>query len=177
MIILDHTVRFTEKWIKSWKLKEQMDGAARSGKQNVVEGCDGMETSLKTGIKLCGVAKHSTEELIGDLEDFLRQRSLEKWGKQDRRVRNFRNQSSKLIGILSRLGKEGKEDKAWSIISRIKMPEKPESAANWLLTICHQQTFLLHRQVISLKNKHEKEGGLTEELYRKRKNYRDKNKK
>ena len=50
-----------------------MEGAARSGKQNIVEGSIDMRTSLKTAIKLTQVANGSTEELIGDLEDFIRQ--------------------------------------------------------------------------------------------------------
>jgi hypothetical protein len=32
VLIYDREIEFTNKWIKSWKLKEQMDGAARSGK-------------------------------------------------------------------------------------------------------------------------------------------------
>jgi four helix bundle suffix protein len=174
VIIYDQTVEFSKKWIKSWKLKEQMDGAARSGKQNIVEGCDGMETSLKTAIKLCGVAKHSIEELVGDYEDFLRQRSLKKWKKDDSGIVRFRNESSGLIKNLSYLGSLGEEEKALDLLSKVKLPDVPETAANWLLTLCHQQTFLLHRQVESLKKKHEQEGGLTEKLYRKRKEFRDK---
>ncbi len=54
----------------------------------------------------------------------------------------------------------------------VELPEDPCEAANFLLTFCHQETLLLHRQIESLKLKHQKEGGLAEELYRKRKEYR-----
>jgi hypothetical protein len=56
-----------------------MTGAARSGKQNIVEGTDNMGTSLKIAIKLTGTSKGSLEELIGDFEDFLRQRDSNLW--------------------------------------------------------------------------------------------------
>lgn len=166
VIIYDRTVEFCGKWIKSWKLKEQMTGAGRSGKQNIVEGSDGLATSLKTGIKLTGVAKHSLEELIGDFEDFLRQQELEQWGKNDPRVVGLRSQSAALVKNLSNLG-DLKEE-----LKKLPLPEQKEEAANFLLTLCHQATFLLHRQVESLKKKHMQEGGLTEELYRRRKEYR-----
>ena len=165
VVIYDHTVEFCERWIKSYKLKEQMTGAARSGKQNIVEGSDDMGISLKVAIKLTGISKGSLEELIGDLEDFLRQNKLVEWGKNDARTRRFRAQSSKLIEYLS-------EKKNIEILKNVKLPKDPERAANWLLTLCHQATYLLHKQIEALKNKHMKEGGFTENLYNKRKEYR-----
>jgi restriction system protein len=168
VLIYDRAVEFCEKWIKSWKLKEQMEGAARSGKQNIVEGSDNLTTSLKVAIKLTGIAKSSIEELIGDLEDFLRQRKLAQWSKDDPRVRALRAQSATLVRNLSNL-------RDLRLLDELPLPEQKEEAANFLLTLCHQATFLLDRQVTSLKEKHEKEGGLTEELYRKRIEYRSKN--
>lgn len=52
------------------------------------------------------------------------------------------------------------------------LPNDPTEAANMLLTFCNLEGFLLKRLVASLLEKHEKEGGLTEELYRKRTEYR-----
>lgn len=169
VLIYDRTVEFCEKWIKSWKLKEQMEGAARSGKQNIVEGSDNLTTSLKIAIKLTGIAKSSIEELIGDLEDFLRQRGLKQWSKDDPRVLAWRAKSAKLVRNLSHLRDLGD-------LRRLPLPAEAEEAANFLLTLCHQATYLLDRQVQALKEKHMKEGGLTEELYRKRTNYRNNHK-
>jgi len=59
-----------------------------------------------------------------------------------------------------------------SILSNLSLPQKEEEAANQLLTLCHQATYLLYRQIEALKRKHEQEGGLTEELYRKRRDFR-----
>ncbi len=171
VIIYDHTVKFCERWIdQSWKLKEQMTGAARNGKQNIVEGTDDMSTSLKIAIKLTGTSKGSLEELIGDLEDFLRQRDLEEWGKDDTRVLRFRKIAGETVKNLS-------ETRDLRYLKALKFPERPEVAANWLLTLCHQATFLLHRQIEALKKKHEQEGGFTENLYKARVNYRNRNNK
>ncbi len=131
-MIYDHTVNFCDKWIRSWKLKEQMTGAARSGKQNIVEGADDMGTSLKIAIKLTGIAKGSLEELIGDLEDFLRQRDLDEWDKNDKRVLRFRKISSETIKNLS-------EARDLRYLKAIRFPEKPEVAVSWLLTLCYRR--------------------------------------
>jgi four helix bundle suffix protein len=160
-------VEFCDREIRSWKLKEQMNGAARSGKQNIVEGSDNLTTSLKLCTGLTGVAKSSIEELIGDLEDFLRQRNLKQWNKNDPRVTALRAKSATLVRNLSNLRNP-------EFLKTLPLPQDPEDAANFLLTLCHQATYLLNRQVESLKKKHEQEGGLTEELYRKRIEFRKK---
>ena len=53
--------------------------AARSGKQNILEGSQASGTSKKTEIKLTKVARASLEELLEDFRDFLRVRSLKEW--------------------------------------------------------------------------------------------------
>jgi len=150
-----------------------MNGAARSGKQNIVEGSEAMATSLKSGIKLTNVAKASIEELIGDLEDFLRQRKLPQRPKTDPRVRRFRAQSARIVRNLSnlstlRLPAEQADRKQRQLLSQLPLPADSEKAANFLLTLCHQATYLLDRQVKALEKKHEKEGGYTEKLYQRR---------
>jgi len=171
VIIYDRTVEFCDKWIESWKLKEQMNGAARSGKQNIVEGSDNLTTSLKVAIKLTGIAKSSIEELIGDLEDFLRQRGLAQWDKNDPRVLEIRAHSARVIKNLSNL-RNLEEAALERLLEEFPLPAEAEKAANFILTLGHQATFLLNRQVESLKAKHTREGGLTEELYRKRREFR-----
>ncbi|MFZ2975557.1 MAG: four helix bundle suffix domain-containing protein [Candidatus Moraniibacteriota bacterium] len=167
VVIYDHTVEFCNRWIKSYKLKEQMNGAARSGKQNIVEGSDDMGTSLKIAIKLSGTSKGSLEELTGDLEDFLRQNNLRKWDKNNPGTQKFRQESSKLIKYLAETRNE-------EILKTVKLPKDQERATNWLLTLCHQATYLLSRQIKALEEKHMKEGGFTEKLYSKRIEYREK---
>ena len=63
--------------------------AARSGKQNIVEGCAARTTSTETELKLLNVAKASLQELLVDYEDYLRVRKLTLWGKDDNRYINL----------------------------------------------------------------------------------------
>src|SRR5210317_321300 len=60
---------------------DQMVQAARSGKQNIVEGSMASGTSKEMEIKLTNVARASLEELLEDYRDFLRRRDLEEWHK------------------------------------------------------------------------------------------------
>ncbi|MBE6213654.1 MAG: hypothetical protein E7131_03105 [Rikenellaceae bacterium] len=53
--------------------------AARSGKQNIIEGNADINTSVEMGIKLINIAKASFKELLADYEDFLRVNMYEQW--------------------------------------------------------------------------------------------------
>ncbi len=83
-IVHDATVRFCDRFIdRRSRTHDQMVQAARSGKQNIAEGSTASGTSKKTELKLIGVARASLEELLIDYHDFLRQRGLQVWGKDD----------------------------------------------------------------------------------------------
>jgi hypothetical protein len=56
--------------------------AARSGKQNILEGSQASGTSTETEIKLTNVARASFEELLEDYRDFLRVRGARLWKKR-----------------------------------------------------------------------------------------------
>lgn len=172
-IIHDLTVEFCLRYLSNLRdLKvptrrtiEQMTQAARSGKQNIVEGVGQSQTSKKGEIKLLGVAKASFEELLSDFEDFLRQRSLEICPKTDLKVTRFRQIAFRLSNLsnLSDLG---------HLIEKPKLIGNDQDDANFLLTLCHQVTYLLDRQIKSLEEKFLKEGGFTENLFKKRLEYR-----
>ncbi len=170
VIIYDLTVEFTKTYIKSYKLTDQMNGAARSGKQNIVEGSDAMQVSVKSAIKLTGVSKASIEELTGDLEDFLRQNKLEQWGKNVKKIKLFRAKAAKLVRSLAH--KEQDIRNLSNLREHFSKEKNAQEDANLILTLCHQATYLLHRQILSLEQKHRTEGGLTEKLYKTRKEYR-----
>lgn len=65
---------------------DQMRQAARSCKQNIVEGCGDRTISAEMCIKLLGVARGSVRELLEDYGDFLRQNDLETWDANDPRT-------------------------------------------------------------------------------------------
>lgn len=88
--IYDLTVVFCERFIdKRSRTHDQMVQAARSGKQNIAEGNIGK--SVDTNLKLTGVARNSFSELLEDYKDYLRQKNLALWGKNDPRVCEIRS--------------------------------------------------------------------------------------
>ena len=90
-IVYDATVAFCDRFIdKRSRTHDQMVQAARSGRQNIAEGSRAAGTSSQTELRLVGVARASLDELLLDYEDFLRQRRLPLWGKDDPRAKNIR---------------------------------------------------------------------------------------
>ena len=85
-LVYDFTVRFCDKHIdRRSRTHDQMVQAARSGVQNIAEGSQASGTSKKMELKLTSVARASLEELRLDYEDFLRQRNLPLWDRNDPR--------------------------------------------------------------------------------------------
>ena len=157
-IIYDLTIEFCNLYMsyktnKSYRTYDQMTQAARSGKQNIVEGSQASRTSKKTELKLVGVARASLEELLQDYEDFLRQRNLLVWSKDDPRARAVRALAYK-------------SDKSYTTYKSYL--SDPEQAANCLLTLLHQANYLLDRQFEALQKAFIEEGGFTENLYKNR---------
>jgi len=95
-IIYDGTYYFCKKYFHPYdRTIDQMIQAARSGKQNIVEGNMASGTSKETEIKLTNVARASLEELLTDYKDFLRTRKLKIWDKNHSyypklRIRKFK---------------------------------------------------------------------------------------
>lgn len=65
---------------------DQMRQAARSCKQNIVEGCSDATVSAEMCLKLIGVARGSVRELLEDYGDYLRQNKLDIWQAADNRT-------------------------------------------------------------------------------------------
>ena len=79
-------MRFCDLYIeRGSRTRDQMVQAARSGVQNIAEGSQASGTSKKTELKLTNVARSSLEELRLDYEDYLRQRDLVEWPREDPR--------------------------------------------------------------------------------------------
>jgi len=71
LVVFQGTVRFCERFLETRdRTIDQMIQAARSGKQNIVEGSKVSGTSKEAEIKLINVARASLEELLEDYRDF-----------------------------------------------------------------------------------------------------------
>ena len=82
---------FVRKYISRFsRTNDQMIQAARSVKQNLVEGAYDGVTSKETEIKLFNVARGSLHELLEDYIDFLDNNNLSKWEFGDARLTRTR---------------------------------------------------------------------------------------
>lgn len=158
-VIHDLTVIFVKKYIdyKS-RTRDQMEQAARSAKQNIVEGVS-QQASLKGQIKLLGVAQASTEELLTDYEDFLRQRNLTIWPKTDKRVSQYRQ-----WGIQATKSYPPEMDRLLKLLRKLK----EEEIGNLMVTLCHQLSYLLTKQIRATEKRFVEKGGYSENLFLKR---------
>lgn len=151
-IIYDFTVEFTKKYIdyKS-RTRDQMDQAARSGKQNIAEGY--LQKSVEGRLKLLGVARGSFEELLQDYEDFLRQGGFVVWGKNLPEAKAVR-------ALVYNSYNSYKDYKGYI--------EDPEKAGNAMVCLINQTNLLLDQKLRWLEEKFIKEGGFRENLLKKR---------
>src|SRR5215204_3891711 len=79
-VIYDFNFRFCERFLKRGdRTIDQMVQAARSGKQNILEGSKASGTSKEMELKLTNVARASLEELLADYGDFLRGLKQSEW--------------------------------------------------------------------------------------------------
>ena len=157
MVIFDLTDLFCKRYIKGRTI-DQMVQAARSGKQNIVEGS--LEKSLKMNIKLTGVARASLGELLEDYKDYLRVNNLKIWDKNDPRIREIRS---------LRISPNESNLTNWTYWTNSK-----ESFANLLITLINLDCYLLDQMTRSLEQKFITEGGYSENLFKKRLEQRNK---
>ena len=163
-LVYDATVVFCNRFIdKRSRTHDQMVQAARSGVQNIAEGSKASATSKKTELKLTGVARASLEELLLDYEDFLRQRGLRLWHKESPEALAVRKRYLSDGADRSDLSDRPDESDPYGICAAT-----PEVAANTLICLVNQASYLLGRQLKKLEEQFLAEGGFTERLYRER---------
>ena len=156
----DATVLFCNRFIdKRSRTHDQMVQAARSGVQNIAEGSMASATSKKTELKLTGVARASLEELLLDYEDFLRQRGLRLWHKD----------SPEALAVRRKYLSDQSDESDTSDLYGISKASA-EVAANTIICLINQASYLLGRQLQKLEETFLNEGGFTERLYRQRQN-------
>jgi four helix bundle suffix protein len=174
----DVTVRFCDRYIDPRsRTHDQMVQAARSGVQNIAEGSQASGTSKKMELKLTNVARASLEELRLDYEDFLRQRGLAQWPREDaRRVELIERRPTTADDVAkwARTVHDGRHGQGGQSRTTKKSTESiqstkstyPEIAANGALALLAVACSLLNRQVEAQAAAFEKEGGFTERLYK-----------
>ncbi len=161
--------------------------------QNIAEGSQASGTSRKTELKLTSVARASLEELKLDYEDFLRQRGLGLWERDDPRRKELVGRRPKTADDVARWvkeksgngqdgqdGQDGQhghdgqstpgEGSSIESIPSIKSISSIQStiAANAALVLIGVACALLDRQLTAQSTSFENEGGFTEKLFKRR---------
>ena len=151
--VYDITYLFANRFLKtSDRTIDQMIQAARSGKQNIIEGYAASATSIETELRLLNVAKSSLQELLADYEDYLRTRDLKQW-----------NEETIEFKTAQKLGKEHNDSAYWQ---KIISTRNDETIANLAIILIRQADYLLYKFMESVSNRFAREGGFREKLTR-----------
>jgi four helix bundle suffix protein len=163
VIVYDITVKFCTRFLSKFdRTVDQMVQAARSGKQNIIEGSMASGTSKETEIKLSNVARASLEELLEDYRDYLRTHDADLWEK-----------NSEQAMFVRRLGRSSDGTKATYTTYRTFVETRSgDVVANIAICLIHQTNYLLDQQIRQLEQAFLKEGGMRERMYRARTNAR-----
>ena len=155
-IVYDATIQFCERFYdKRDRTRDQMVQAARSGKQNIIEGSMASGTSKEMEIKLTNVARASLEELLADYRDFLRTQGLEEWDRNHPYTARLR-QLNRIPGANFETFRKG-----------IEHPD-PAICANVIVGLIKVTNYLLDQQLRRLEEAFVEQGGLRERMTRAR---------
>ena len=154
------TVEFCKRFLPAHgdRTVDQMVQAARSGKQNIVEGSEDGQTSSEMEIKLMNVARGSLQELRADYQDYLNTHHLPVWSASNERLQKLRefchshNDYSDYEPLLAKMN--------------------DEEMANLALTLCHQTDKMMCAYIEKLEKQFVTEGGIKERMHAARTGYR-----
>jgi four helix bundle suffix protein len=153
-IVYDVTFEFCQRFLsKGDRTIDQMIQAARSGKQNILEGSKASKRSAEMEIKLTNTARASLEELLDNYHDFLRARKLLLWQKNSREAQFVR-----------RLG--ARPDATYADYQEFCETRPPAVVANIAICLIHQTNYLLDQQIRRLERDFINEGGFRERMSR-----------
>ena len=164
VVVYEATCYFTRRvFAEGDRTIDQMVQAARSGKQNIVEGSINSGSSKRSELFLTGVARGSLGELAEDYQDFLRTRGLNEWGHEHAGVRRLRD--------LNR----HRPSEYQSFKAGIEH-SNPEVSANVILGLTRVTCYLLDRQIVALEAAFLEHGGIRERMTAARQRRRGKGK-
>lgn len=149
-VIYDLTFHFCDRFVTEYhdRTKDQMVQAARSGKQNFVEGMQDGQADIEKALFLMTIGQGSLQELLEDYEDYLRTRQLPKWTKEHSRYQRLVDFCKQRNDI-----EDYKE-----LFSRMS----DEELANMALTLIHQTDYLLDKFLKKIEQEYIATGGTKE---------------
>jgi four helix bundle suffix protein len=156
LVVYQATVKFCRDFFSKFdRTVDQMVQAARSGKQNIIEGSMASATSKGTEIKLTNVARASLEELLEDYRDFMRDRDIVEWKRDHPYARR-----------LSELNRNPDAD--YETFRQAVEHKDPAIRSNSIAGLVKVTNYLLDQQIRKLEKEFLKEGGLRERMYKAR---------
>ena len=138
---------------------DQMNMAARCGKQNIVEGCEDGMTSSEMEVKLVNVGRSSFQELREDYEDYLKRNDLPVWNTQHPRF-------DKMVSFC-------RQNNSWESYQPLAMSLPAEEFCNMALTLCHLTDKMFDGYLKHLGKQFIEQGGIKERMHAARTGYRD----
>ena len=155
------TYVFCERFLPQYgdRTVDQMVQAARSGKQNIVEGSEDGKTSTRMELELLNVARSSVGELRQDYEDYLKSRRLRQWTPDDERFQPMQD----FTKSHNRLSDYEPYFTQWTA----------EEMANVGLTLCFQVDTMMNKYMESLEKTFVSQGGIKERMHQARTGYRE----
>lgn len=160
-VIYQLSFAFCDRFIHLYKdrTRDQVIQAARSCKQNIVEGIDDGLTSTELQLKLINVARSSLSELREDYEDYIKSRHLKLWDSKDSRY----DPMLQYCRTHNQLEDYAPFFTQWN----------DEEMCNYALTLCHMVDKMLKTFLRQLDQEFVTEGGIKERMYRARTGYRN----
>ena len=129
---------------------DQMVQAARSTKQNIVEGSTDGQTSTETELKLLGIARGSNQELLEDYQDYLKRKGLTEWFGRNRRFDD--------------LHRFCQDHTQWEDYSPLMARMNDEELANMAICLIHQVDKALTKYIERKDREFTTEGGIRERM-------------
>jgi four helix bundle suffix protein len=156
LIVYDATLHFCSRFFSKFdRTREQMIQAARSGKQNILQGSEASGTSKETEIKLTNTARASLKGVLEDYLDFMRNRGIAEWAPDHPYALRLR-----------RLNRT--PDANYETFKKAIGHSDPAICANAIAAVIKVTCYLLDCQLERLEQDFLKEGGLRERMTRAR---------
>ena len=151
---------FCKRFLPSYgdRTVDQMNQAARSGKQNIVEGSEAAMTSSETEVKLVNVGRASFQELREDYEDFLKRHRLVLWDKHHPRY-------SRMLDFC-------RAHNHWEHYQSLANSLNEEELCNLAVTLCHFTDKMFEGYLLHLEKTFREQGGIKERMHAVRTGYR-----
>jgi four helix bundle suffix protein len=151
-VLYQLTQVFVHRFLKPYgdRTVDQMVQAARSSKQNIVEGSSDGETSMESELKLLGFARGSNKELLEDYQDYIKRKGYTEWYGTHPRFKDLHDFCRK----------HWKFDDYKDLLHKMN----DEEMANMAICLCHQVDAAMNKYIERKDREFTTEGGVRERM-------------